>query len=250
MASGLAVLTQKNAHKAVYQLLRLIMGPIIRRQVSVEVLGLDHLPQEGAAIVVGNHRSDMDATLVSAVLPRYVAWVVADYMQQVFPTSAILRLTGMVPMNVEGQVSLASMKQAIATLEQGNLLGIFPEGESYIFANDFEAPLANFSPGFAAIALKAQVPIIPMMICPLQETLVPITIPPQIRDYLSARHDLSQIQQIARYQTIQIVIGAPILPPDNSSFRSRREKLQLLQAQTRNAMGALQSDLCTTKIHP
>lgn len=242
-------MTPINAHKAVYQLLRLVMGPIIRRQVAVEIVGLDHLPQQGAAIVVCNHRSDIDATLVSAVLPRYVAWVVADYMQQVFPTNAILKLTGMVPMNVDGQVSLASMKQAIATLKQGNLLGIFPEGESYIFANDFEAPLAHFFPGFAAIALKAQVPIIPMMICPLQETLVPITIPPQIRDYLAARHDLSQIHQIARYQAIQIAIAEPILPLDNSSSRSRQEKLEILQAQTRNAMVALHSDRDTTKIH-
>jgi hypothetical protein len=62
------------------------------------------------------------------------------------------------------------------------------------------------------LAAQAQVPIVPVVIRPLQEKLKPIRIPPQIRPYIARLHDLSTIRQIPQYQSVQVVIRQPISP--------------------------------------
>jgi 1-acyl-sn-glycerol-3-phosphate acyltransferase len=221
-----------------YHLLRGVVGLVLRRFIKIEVLGLQNLPQEGAAVLVCNHRSDSDPAVVGTAIPHYISWVAADYMRHVPITSWLIQKTGMVLMAVDGQVTPSSFKQARRVLQNGDWLGIFPEGEAYIFTNDFSAPLAEFQPGFAVLAAQARVPIIPVVIRPRQETLKPIRMPPQIRPYIAQLHDLSTIQQIPQYQSVQVVIGEPIRP-DWDRFNQRQEAVAWLMQETRQVMLAL-----------
>ena len=149
---------------AAYHSLRWLLRPFLLRGVEIATHGINHIPQNGAAIIVCNHRSDTDGLLITLALPRYIAWMVADYMTSVPITSQLLALTGMVPIKTEGRPTQSSIKQALHRLHQGRLLGIFPEGEDYIFTNNFDAPLAQLQSGFAHLANTAQVPGIPAMI--------------------------------------------------------------------------------------
>ncbi|WP_299406793.1 lysophospholipid acyltransferase family protein [Acaryochloris sp. IP29b_bin.148] len=209
---------------------RWLLAPWIRRQIDIEVIGLEHL-STGAGILVCNHRSNIDPSIVSVAIPRYISWVTAAYMQDLPLTHWLIRRTGMVLMEVEGPVKPSSFKQALAVLARGALLGIFPEGERYIFQNDFAAPLADFHPGFAVLALKAQAPIVPMMICPQQEQLTRLTIPPALQSHIAQSHDLALIQHIPQYQSVKVVLDKPIFPAS---------EVKALMAATRQAMDTLQ----------
>lgn len=224
---------------AAYHSLRWLLRPFLLRGVAISTHGLNNLPQHGAAILVCNHRSDTDGLLMTFVLPRYIAWMVADYMTAIPVTRQILNLTGMVPIKTETSPTPSSIKQAIHRLRQGKLLGIFPEGEDYIFANDFDAPLAPLQSGFAHLAYTAQVPVIPAMIIPRIEKLEPITIPPAVRPHLEQHYDLANIQSIVRYRAADVRIGKAIsLEPVERL--DKQEQVGWLQMQTRQAMLNLQ----------
>ena len=223
-----------------YYGLRWLLRPFLLRGVAIATHGINHLPQRGAAIVVCNHRSDTDGLLMALALPRYIAWKVAAYLTAVPVTSQILTLTGMIPVKTEGHPKPSSIKQALQRLQQGKLLGIFPEGEDYIFANNFDAPLATFQSGFAHLAYTAQVPIIPAVIVPKAEKLKPITIPPRVRQHLERHYDLTKIQSIARYRSADIRLGKAIALTPVANL-PKQEQMGWLQMQTRQAMLNLQN---------
>ena len=216
---------------AAYHSLRWLLRPFLLRGVKVATHGLNNLPQEGAAILVCNHRSDTDGLLIT---------MAPDYMQSIPITGQLLSLTGMVPVGTEGSPTPSSIKQALKRLRQGKLLGIFPEGESYIFANDFDAPLAQLQSGFAHLAYAAQVPVIPAMIVPRAERLEPITIPAAVRPHLEQHHDLTNVDSIVRYRAADIKIGKAIsLQP--VARLDKQEQVGWLKMQTRQAMLNLQN---------
>lgn len=218
-----------------YHSLRWLLRPFLLRDVVCSTHGINHIPQQGAAILVCNHRSDTDALLMTMALPRYIAWMVADYMRLIPITSQLLTLTGMVTVNTEGRPTASSIKQSLKRLKDGKILGIFPEGEDYIFANDFSAPLAKLQPGFAHLAYAAQVPVIPAMIVPQSERLEPITIPTAVRPHLAKHHDLTQVTSIVRYLAADIRIGKAITLKSVARL-DKQEQIGWLQMQTRQAM--------------
>ena len=223
-----------------YHSLRWLLRPFLLRGVAIATQGINHIPQRGAAIIVCNHRSDTDGLVMTLALSRYIAWMVADYMTAIPMTSQLLSLTGMVPVKTEGQPSPSSIKQALKRLRQGKLLGIFPEGEDYIFANDFSAPLAQLQSGFAHLAYMAQVPVIPAMIVPKSEKLEPITIPAKVLPHLKRHYDLTKIQSIVRYRAADVKIGkAIVLSP--VAHLDKHEQIGWLHMQTRQAMLNLQN---------
>lgn len=227
------------ARKFVYLCLRSLFTPIIRASIQIEVIGQDHIPSTGPAILVCNHRSDIDPSILGAVIPRYIAWMAAAYMKQVPFKGWLIEAMGMVFVDVNGKVLPSSIRQALRVLEQGDLLGVFPEGGEYIFANDFSAGLAPFYPGFAMLALRQQVPILPVVICPLEEKYKPIRIPPSIRAEIARTHDLNILRTIPQYKRVQVVLGAPI-QPRRIEGSTREEQIKALISQVRGVMLALQ----------
>lgn len=204
--------------------LRVVARPLLRATMRIEVVGLENLPATGPAILVSNHRSSQDPQILTSVVPRYVAWVAAEYMSRVPVSGWIMKKIGVVfvPTLSRGRAA-AFYKQALGVLRNGELLGLFPEGEDYIFANDFTAPPAPFHRGFAALALRAGAPVIPAAICPVEERLKPIQIPPSVRAELSQAHDIDQIRMIPTYKVVRVVFGAPIQPQASASNNSVAE---------------------------
>ena len=227
------------SQKRFYRRLRWVIAAVLKRFIKIEAIGLEHVPQTGPAILVCNHRSDTDPSVVGTVITRYISWVAAAYMEKVPLTGWLIKKTGMVLMDVNGKVTPSSMKQALCVLDQGEMLGVFPEGEDYIFANDFSAPLAAFHRGFGVLALRKRVPIVPVMICPVEEKLKPIAIPSSIRAEIGKHHDLDRIKQIVRYKRVRVVIGESILGEAVRDQR-REEVLEQLVSQVRAAMLELQ----------
>jgi 1-acyl-sn-glycerol-3-phosphate acyltransferase len=136
----------------------------------VQIRGLEHVPSDGAALVVANHSGTlpMDAVMLQAGLHdehpagRNLRLLGADLVYEVPLLSTMAR---------KGGHTRASPANAHALLRAGELVGVFPEGFKGIgkpFAERYQ--LRRFGRGgFAATAIRAQVPLVPCAIVGAEE---------------------------------------------------------------------------------
>lgn len=115
-------------------------------------------PGQGA-VVVSNHSSSIDPAFIQLGTDKIVHWMVArEY--SLHPLMAwIFRITQSIPVN-RGGIDTAATKMAIRYAQQGDVVGLFPEGK----INMTDKLLLPGRPGAAMIALKARVPVIPCWI--------------------------------------------------------------------------------------
>ncbi len=111
---------------------------------------------DAGAVIVSNHRSSVEPMLIQLGTKRIVHWMVAREYVEAPVLSVMFKALESIPVGRRG-VDTASTKQAIRLAQQGNLVGIFPEGR----INISEELLMPGRPGAALVALKAEVPLIP-----------------------------------------------------------------------------------------
>ena len=144
-----------------YPLVRLLYREWFRTEVS----GLQHLPVDGAGLVVGNHSGTvaLDALVLSAVLHdkhpahRHLRLLGADLVFRMPVVSELARKSG---------GTVACSPDAERLLGRGELLGVFPEGfkgVGKLYSDRYK--LQRFGRGgFVSAALRTGTPIIPVAI--------------------------------------------------------------------------------------
>ncbi|WP_242848984.1 lysophospholipid acyltransferase family protein [Syntrophomonas palmitatica] len=118
--------------------------------------GIHKLPDKGPVIVAANHVSNWDPILVGVVLKRPVHFMAkAELFQNRF-LSALFSGLHAFPVK-RGAADRKAIRKAMDLLDQGEILGIFPEG-----ARKKLKPDAAIQSGVAMIALKTGVPVLPV----------------------------------------------------------------------------------------
>jgi 1-acyl-sn-glycerol-3-phosphate acyltransferase len=128
--------------------------PLMHSLWHVRVHGAANVPVDGAVILAGNHTSFLDGPLIVGVSPRPVHFLVK---QEVFvgPLGPILHGFGQIPVD-RNRPDRAAVQAALATLNSGHVLGVFPEGTRT--AGDFE----SVHNGLAYFALTSGAPVVPV----------------------------------------------------------------------------------------
>ncbi|MEU2790021.1 lysophospholipid acyltransferase family protein [Streptomyces sp. NPDC007100] len=146
-----------------YQVLKyVILGPLLRLVFRPRVEGLEHVPPEGAAIIAGNHLSFSDHFVMPVIVPRRVTFLAkAEYFTgpglRGRLTAAFFRGIGQIPVDRSGgKAAQAALRSGLAVLRKGRVLGIYPEG-----TRSHDGRLYKGRTGVAAMAIKAQVPVVP-----------------------------------------------------------------------------------------
>lgn len=122
------------------------------------VEGIEHIPTSGAAIISPNHRSFFDSPLVMTMTPRPVVFLgKAEYMDR--PTTRYLfPAVGMVPIKRDvKKASMAALQTAAELLDDGRLVGIYPEG-----TRSRDGLLHRGHAGVAHLAVMTNAPIVPV----------------------------------------------------------------------------------------
>lgn len=124
----------------------------------LKIIGSENIPKTGSFVIVANHSSLLDGfVLISSVKPK-VTFMSAAHLFKIPFVGNILRGVGAIPVQGKGS-EIKLIKEAIKVLQAGGVLGIFPEGRIVNEKDDFSAKA-----GAAYLAIKADVPIIPMAI--------------------------------------------------------------------------------------
>jgi 1-acyl-sn-glycerol-3-phosphate acyltransferase len=122
---------------------------------QVEVLSPCRLPRYGAAILVCNHIGGIDPLFLQAVCPRVIRWMMAREYYKQPGLKWLLDQIGTIPVDRSGR-DLAATRAALATLEAGGVVGIFPEGKIST-TNE----LLPFQSGIVLLAAKSGAPVYP-----------------------------------------------------------------------------------------
>lgn len=141
------------------RLLRAVNTLFTRVYHELDVLAPARLPRTGPAILVSNHVSGLDPLLIQAPCNRLITWMMAaEYYQIAKPLEWVFKTVGAIPVQRSGRDS-ASLRAALRTLEDGRVLGIFPEGK---INETGSTDLLPFQTGVALIAIKTGVPVYPV----------------------------------------------------------------------------------------
>jgi acyl-[acyl-carrier-protein]-phospholipid O-acyltransferase / long-chain-fatty-acid--[acyl-carrier-protein] ligase len=123
----------------------------------VRVLGGSHLPKTGGAVVIANHLSYMDVVVLQLACPRPLRYLAfrsegtGALLRWIYRTAGVIEVSAARPSHW--------LRGAVAALERGELVCLFPEGEI-----SRTGQLMAIRRGFQLIARRARVPVIPAAI--------------------------------------------------------------------------------------
>jgi 1-acyl-sn-glycerol-3-phosphate acyltransferase len=145
-----------------------ILRTLFERWFRVTQLGIEHIPQAGAALLVSNHSGTvpMDALMMKYGVfdgaGRHVRLLAADLAFTMPVVGEVARKMGN---------TLACEEDATRLLRAGEILGVFPEGFKGVGKQFRERyRLQRFGRGgFVEVALRTGVPIVPVAIVGAEE---------------------------------------------------------------------------------
>ena len=133
-------------------LLRILIWLFINKKVT----GIENIPREGPALVVTNHLGDADLILGAAATPRTVETFVKSELRDFPVLGHLLEAYGVIWIH-SGRPDRRAIRAALQVLEEGRIIGIAPEGRESL-----SGALEEGTNGAAYIAIKANVPILPL----------------------------------------------------------------------------------------
>jgi 1-acyl-sn-glycerol-3-phosphate acyltransferase len=151
-----------------------LVHPVLRQLYKhwfrTEVFDAHHIPAEGPALVVGNHSGTiaLDSLMLGLAIHdetpenRYLRLLGADLVFRLPFVSELARKSG---------ATLACNPDVDRLLQQGNLVGVFPEGFKGVGKHYSERyKLQRFGrAGFVSVALRNRTPIVPTAIVGAEE---------------------------------------------------------------------------------
>ena len=120
-------------------------------------VGLEHVPKKGAALLLSNHVSWIDWTLLQFPIKRHINYMMEKDIYNWGPAKGICRLGEAIP--ISPKASKDAFIEARKRLQDGKLVGIFAEGE---IARKKE--LGTFRRGYELIGSDYDGVIIPVFI--------------------------------------------------------------------------------------
>ena len=138
-----------------HYLLRVFFEMFFRGQAS----GMQNLPSSGGFLIAANHASFIDPPAIGSLVPRQIAYFARKTLWKPGFASWWLDSVGTIPVDRDGGQDVSAIKRVLRALKEERGLILFPEGTRTPDGN-----LQPAKPGVGFIAVKTQVPVIPVRI--------------------------------------------------------------------------------------
>ena len=201
-------------------LMRFLVWLLIHSVYRLEKNGLEHIPEEGPAVLACNHVSYVDALIIAAACRRPIRFVMDHNIFRIPVLNFIFRTSRTIPIASarENPVLLERAYDEIArALEHGDLVGIFPEGR----ITD-TGEMYPFRPGIKRIVERTPVPVIPMALRGLWGSFF-------------SRHGGAAMARLLRRgisSKIGLAVGATV-PPQTATPEGLQAHVQELRGESR-----------------
>ena len=141
-------------------LLRFVAWLLVHTVYRLEHQGVEHIPEEGPAVLVCNHVSYVDVLVISSACRRPIRFVMDHRIFNLPLIGFIFRQVRAIPIapaKEDAALMEAAFDEVARALEAGELVAIFPEGG--LTTNGEVQP---FRPGIQRVLARTPVPVIPM----------------------------------------------------------------------------------------
>jgi acyl-[acyl-carrier-protein]-phospholipid O-acyltransferase / long-chain-fatty-acid--[acyl-carrier-protein] ligase len=138
-------------------LLRYVVSFFMRRFYDLNVVGLQNIPEKGGVLLIGNHTSYLDWAIIQMACPRRIRFVMERSIVEKWYLRWLVSTLKMIPIsNGRSKASLDHMRDS---LNQGDIICIFPEGR--LCRN---GQLGKFHSGFRRAAKDSSAVVIPFYV--------------------------------------------------------------------------------------
>ena len=169
-----------------YWLIRFVINLIAH----VEIQGSENIPTEGGFVIATNHLGRLDAALLFYALEGDFILTIAEKYEHHW-------LFGPIGNAIDGiwldrfNADVGAIRQVLTRMKAGGILAIAPEG-----TRSKTETMAEGKPGVAYLALKAEVPIVPVGLTGTEDRVV-----------------IERLKHLKKSE-IKIIVGKPFnLPP-------------------------------------
>lgn len=199
-----------------YKLLKLFLFILFKLLFRCRVTGQENIPQAGGVIIAANHLSLWDPPFLATFVPRPIHYMAKEELFAIPGLGWIIRRLNAFPVR-RGAADRTAIRTAIAILEGGECLGLFPEG-----TRSKDGSLGPAEQGVALIAAKAGAIIVPAAIIGTNKGF---------GDWCLPRFELR--------------FGSPVVLPKG---KADKERLDKISNQVMTEIGCLLTDQAAKKI--
>jgi len=140
--------------------LRMVMWLLAQLSYRLNAKGVKNIPSEGPVMLVANHVTFVDWLFLGAACSRPIRFLMDKDYYDIKLFTPILKMAGAIPVSPRHKNAEAyafAMKEMVRTLEQGQVLLVFPEGKLTRSGN-----MNEFQRGFEKVLNEAPAPVIPV----------------------------------------------------------------------------------------
>ena len=145
-----------------FETYRRVVAPVVRVVYRLEVRGQEHVPPVGPLVIAANHDSVIDPFVLAAAISRPTRYLGKAELWRVPLLRLWLDNVEAIPVE-RGRSDAGAIESAVAALEAGEVVGIFPEG-----GVAREGPWLR---GAARMALATGAPLLPVRLLETRKAL-------------------------------------------------------------------------------
>ncbi len=200
-------------------LMRFVAWLLIHTIYRVREEGLEHVPEDGACIVVCNHVSYVDAIVIAASIRRPIRFFMDYRIFRVPLLNWVFRTMHAIPVasgREDPAIKEAAFAAAARALRAGEIVGIFPEGQLTADGN-----VGPFRPGIERILRDNPVPVVPMALRGLWGSF-----------FSRAHQGRAMRRWRGMFSRITLAVGAPV-SPDRATPELLHARVQAMRGDAR-----------------
>ncbi len=215
----------KPASKMAYSGIQKALKRTFELRNALDIIGAENVPLEGGIVLASNHQSWLDVQIIVASCPRQVHFIAKQELADWPMLRHLITLSESVYIKRGGDK--AGINAVVEALVRGWAVGIFPEGT---IPGEEEIPRREVDPstgllqghtGVVRLALKADVPIIPVGVSGTGRAL-----PPEVYPRL-------ELMRMPSATPIRIRFGEPMYL---KNYRGKPFEKEMLREATDNVM--------------